>query len=150
MKLIRNRTHPRHLRGVTFLELALVIGMMLALISILFVAARTWRAGSDRSKCIINQRTIQLGVRSFQNMYGYAHGSGLQAGEGTTSIVEALRDREFINQRLYDSATGTRTCPAGGSYTVPDPTVFPEEGTLFMACSFADTRRHVPENSDSW
>jgi len=150
MKIFTKASKRRPMRGVTFLELTLVIGMMMALISILFVAARTWRAGSDRSKCIINLRTMQLAVRSYQNMYGYSHGGELRPGEGSTNIADVLRSRDFIHNNLHAAATGTRTCPAGGIYTIDSPTTFPEEGTLFMTCSFALTRKHVPENHDSW
>lgn len=119
---------------------------MMALITMLFVGAAAWRKGGDRATCILNQRTMQMGVRGFQNMYGYSNG-GQVNGE---NLPEALLTREFINQHLFDCATGASTCPDGGTYSVTDPARFPDDGEIYMTCSFAETRGHVPEDSSDW
>lgn len=135
----------RH-RGLSFLEISIVIGVLMGLTTIMFVGVRAWRKGSDRANCILNQRTMQLAVRSMQNMYGYRNG-GQASGP---NVVEELLTREFIGNDLYLSATGDRSCPGGGDYVVSNPSRFPEDGEIFMTCSLANSRQHEPENSTDW
>ncbi len=135
----------RH-RGLSFLEISIVIGVLMALTVILFVGVRAWRTGSDRANCILNQRTMQMAVRSMQNMYGYRNGSQPN-GE---SVVEALWRREFISRYLLECANGDSACPGGGDYVVANSNQFPPDGQLFMACSLAESRSHAPENVTDW
>jgi prepilin-type N-terminal cleavage/methylation domain-containing protein len=53
--------------GMTLLELTVVILVLLSLISILFVGARAWKKGSDRSANIMNIRNTQQAMRGHQN-----------------------------------------------------------------------------------
>jgi type II secretory pathway pseudopilin PulG len=55
--------------GMTLLELTVVILVLLSLISILFVGARAWKKGSDRSANILNLRNAQQAVRGHENLY---------------------------------------------------------------------------------
>jgi prepilin-type N-terminal cleavage/methylation domain-containing protein len=54
--------------GMTLLELTVVILVLLSLISILFVGARAWKKGSDRSANILNLRNTQQAMRGHENM----------------------------------------------------------------------------------
>lgn len=54
--------------GMTLLELTVVILVLLSLIAILFVGARAWKQGSDRSANIMNVRNCQQAMRGHQNM----------------------------------------------------------------------------------
>ncbi len=54
--------------GMTLLELTVVILVLLSLISILFIGARAWKKGSDRSANIMNIRNTQQAMRGHQNM----------------------------------------------------------------------------------
>jgi type II secretory pathway pseudopilin PulG len=54
--------------GMTLLELTVVILVLLSLISILFVGARAWKKGSDRSANIMNIRNTQQAMRGHENM----------------------------------------------------------------------------------
>lgn len=67
MKL--TNTHSKNAKsGMTLLELTVVILVLLSLISILFVGARAWKKGSDRSANILNVRNVQQAVRGYENM----------------------------------------------------------------------------------
>lgn len=67
MKL--NNTHNmKRKSGMTLLELTVVILVLLSLISILFVGARAWKKGSDRSANIMNLRNCQQAMRGEENM----------------------------------------------------------------------------------
>ena len=62
--------------GMTLLELTVVILVLLSLISILFVGARAWKKGSDRSANIMNIRNCQQAMRGHQNLYNLEEGTG--------------------------------------------------------------------------
>ena len=76
MKLTRT---TKRASGMTLLELTVVILVLLSLISILFVGARAWKKGSDRSANIMNVRNVQQAVRGHQNMNGLLVGAPLVA-----------------------------------------------------------------------
>lgn len=61
-------TQHKNKAGMTLLELTVVILVLLSLISILFVGARAWKKGSDRSSNIMNIRNCQQAMRGEQNM----------------------------------------------------------------------------------
>ena len=61
MKLTNTRNLKRK-SGMTLLELTVVILVLLSLISILFIGARAWKKGSDRSANIMNVRELYLVV----------------------------------------------------------------------------------------
>jgi type II secretory pathway pseudopilin PulG len=67
MKL--NNTHTtKRKAGMTLLELTVVILVLLSLISILFIGARAWKRGSDRSANLMNLRNTQQAMRGHENM----------------------------------------------------------------------------------
>ena len=61
-------TQNKRNAGMTLLELTVVILVLLSLISILFIGARAWKKGSDRSANIMNIRNCQQAMRGEQNM----------------------------------------------------------------------------------
>ena len=56
MKL--NTQYTKRKAGMTLLELTVVILVLLSLITILFVGARAWKRGSDRSANIMNRYSL--------------------------------------------------------------------------------------------
>lgn len=75
MKL-NKKLNKKQNAGMTLLELTVVILVLLSLISILFIGARAWKKGSDRSANIMNIRNAQQAVRGHANMYTLVEGSG--------------------------------------------------------------------------
>lgn len=150
--LMTNNLPPRVVRhrGLTLLELTVVITILLALVSILFVGSRAWKRGSDRAGCVLTLRNVQVAARSYQNMYGYNYGGRPYAANGTQDIAEHLFTKGYIEARLYQQARGTAPCPAGGAYTCPLPDVFPEAGQLYMQCSLSGPDNHVPTTHADW
>src|SRR6187402_3075258 len=98
-----NTPSPRILRhrGLTLLELSIVITTLLILISLLFIGARSWRRGGDRAMCVMTLRNMQVATRSYQNIYGYNFGSRPSAENGTQDIAEHLHSKGFIETKLY-------------------------------------------------
>lgn len=122
-------------KGMTLLELTVVILVLLSLISILFIGARAWKKGSDNAGCIMNIRNVQQAVRSYQNMNAAAEGATL----GSTDI---------IGSGNFVEVTPTCPDPSGGySFLSTIPTV----GTLYMTCDLGGTAgTHQPKTSAGW
>jgi prepilin-type N-terminal cleavage/methylation domain-containing protein len=139
----------RH-RGLTLLELTVVLIILLALVSIMSVGARAWLRGSERTSCILTLRNVQVATRSYQNLYGYNYGGRPYAERGTQNIVEHLHNKGYIEESTYKYSRGTTPCAAGGTYTCPQPDIFPLEGELFMHCSLSESANHVPSTLDGW
>ena len=138
------------LRGMTLIELTIAISVLLVLISIVFVGSRAWKRGSDRAVCVLTLRNVQVAARSYQNLYGYNYGGRPYAENGSQDIARHLFDKGYIEKNLYDQASGTKTCPSGGTYTCPTPDIFPEAGTLYMKCSLSSTEGHEPATHADW
>ncbi|MCW1924147.1 hypothetical protein OKA05_16385 [Luteolibacter arcticus] len=90
MKLTRI---TKRAKGMTLLELTVVILVLLSLISILFVGARAWKKGSDRAANVMIVRNVQQAVRSYQNMNNVTEATALDtsvAGPifGTGDFIE--------------------------------------------------------------
>ncbi len=81
--------------GMTLLELTVVILVLLSLISILFVGARAWKKGSDRSANIMNIRNTQQAMRGHQNMNDVKDsdvtGSTARAAFNTTTLATYMK-----------------------------------------------------------
>lgn len=120
-------------KGMTLLEMTVVILVLLSLIAIFFVGARGWKRGSDRAGCIINIRKVQVAVRSYQNLYNIPAG--------------AVLDFE-IDIMGVDSFVREAACPGGGKYT--RSTQVPDVGELALNCSLADEAHHEPNHYTSW
>ncbi len=147
-----NNNSPRvvWLRGLTLLELSVVITILLLLVSLLFIGSRAWRRGSDRSTCVMTLRNMQVATRSYQNIYGFTEGGKPNAENGTQDIAEHLLSKGYIETNLYKHAHGQAPCPAGGGYTCPVPDVFPEAGQLYMECSLSGSDEHTPKSHADW
>ena len=122
--------HPTRPRGMTLLELTVVIAVLLGLVGILFVGARAWKRGTDRATCIINQSNVQKAVRAASNLGGFNPGqtvSGLEA--------QVIGPGRFIEELPL--------CPGGGTYTTGGDRI-PDMAELYMTCSLAATDGHEP------
>ena len=74
MKLT-NTQNMKSKSGMTLLELTVVILVLLSLISILFIGARAWKKGSDKSANLMNLRNTQQAMRGHQNLNNLATGA---------------------------------------------------------------------------
>lgn len=137
-------------RGLTLIELTVVILVLLSLIVVLFIGARGWKQGTDRAGCILKIRAMQMATRSYQNLYGFNPGSLPYASGGTQFIAQHLLEKGYIKQGQYDNATGDELCPSNGTYSTPFPDTFPLVGNLYMTCSLSDTQNHIPQTYADW
>ena len=100
MKLTHTHTTNRK-SGMTLLELTVVILVLLSLISILFVGARAWKKGSDRSANIMNIRNTQQAMRGHENMRGLAAGGTF----GATDLAGYMRMPATVATVTYTPGT---------------------------------------------
>ncbi len=138
---VRCPARLRTARGMTLLEVTVVILVLLSLITILFVGARGWKRGSDRALCIVNIQNIQKGVRGYSNLYDIAPGAS----------VPGLRSKVIGMGRFVESVP---TCAAGGIYsfglnTGGEDTV-PQIGELYMECDRKTAEEHLPTEYSNW
>ncbi len=139
MKL--NTRNTKKAKGMTLLELTVVILVLLSLISILFIGARAWKRGSDRAGCILNIRNVQQAIRSYGNM---------QALNPEDAIPDSgTRESVLVGAGLF--MENAPACPGGGTYSGLDGTTIPAVGDVILVCDYADGGpSHEPSNTDDW
>jgi hypothetical protein len=137
-------------RGITLLELAISMSILLALIAILLVGTHAWKRGGDKATCILTQRNLQMATRCYQSLYGYSCGGRPTAENGTQDITRLMLNKGYIEQELFDQAQGMDHCPSNGTYACEHPDIFPEPGVPFITCSLAATDDHVPTLQANW
>lgn len=147
-----NNSPPRVVRhrGLSLLELTVVITCLLAIVSLMVFGARSWLRGTDRAGCILTIRNVQVATRSYQNLYGYNPGGRPYAESGTQDIAEHLHTKGYIEEAIYQKIRGKDTCPSGGIYACAQPDVFPTEGQLYLTCSLAEPEKHQPSTHADW
>ena len=136
----RGSAKLRMRRGMTLLELTVVILVLLSLITILFIGARGWKRGSDRALCIVNIQNIQKGVRGYSNLYDIEPGA----------TVTGLRSKVIGMGRFVESVP---TCFAGGTYSfgaTSGEDIIPQIGELYMRCDLQIVDEHVPVEHSNW
>ncbi|MEP2777640.1 MAG: hypothetical protein ABJQ29_09020 [Luteolibacter sp.] len=130
-------------KGMTLLELTVVILVLLSLISILFIGARAWKKGSDRTANILNIRNIQQAVRSHSNMNGMSAGSSVLyhetifAGSDGNSGISNLVGANYLAEPMPPAASGVdgyvylNIVPAMGTLYVVNVDLANPEGDYF-------------------
>lgn len=128
--------NTKKVKGLTLIEITLVIAVLLGLISVLFIGVSAYREGSNRAKCILNISSYQKAVRSYQNLYEASGTYNVADIAGTGNLLETFP-----------------SCPSAGVYT-PTSTAtavaFPGVGTAALVCSLATANEHEPANTDGW
>jgi prepilin-type N-terminal cleavage/methylation domain-containing protein len=124
-------------KGMTLIELTVVILVLLSLISVLFIGAKAWKDGADRSDCIVYIGQFQKAVRSYANMR--------EVADGGTISVSALGD--YVgNLRASCKSNGTYAPTPTGSITYET-----DSGTVFLTCTSTVGGTHAPtSNTASW
>jgi prepilin-type N-terminal cleavage/methylation domain-containing protein len=132
---------PSPRKGMTLLELTVVILVLLGLISILFVGGRAWKKGADRAGCVLNVRTAQQAIRSYSNL--------IQLSPGDTIPGGATREEVIAGPGKFLEALPK--CPGGGTYGGQELTTIPHQGVVLMACNVGDDiENHFPEARADW
>lgn len=126
----------RHIQqaGYTLIEVSVAIGIFLMMLGVFFVVATGYRAGVNRTQCILNRSTIQKSVRSVASMYGLPIGAPLNPTDarliGTDGMLPEMP-----------------ACPEFGAYTFA--TTVPDWGTAYVISCGAGAR-HNPPDTTGW
>lgn len=120
-------------RGMTLIEVTLVIAILLTLTSILFVGIVAYKKGTDRAHCIQNIARVQKAVRSYGNLSGLGPGATINDLKN-----EIVGPGKFVPLEPI--------CPGGGTYTYGGD-VLPAGSTLYLDC---DVLTHLPKSSAGW
>jgi len=133
-------------KGVTLIELTVVIAIILLLISILFIGAKFYRDGADKSACVVNINGIQKAARSVQNLRNLA-------------VADAIAPADFSGT-ADDPLPVLPVCPtANTAYTLLG--TLPALGTPVAECAdsqfggpvsdlAAEPDTHAPSDTNGW
>ncbi|MFC4995455.1 type II secretion system protein [Rubritalea tangerina] len=130
MKMNKNIKHAP--KGVTLIELTVVIAIILVLISVLFVGATYYKTNADKAACVVNISNLHKAMRSVQNVSSLAVGDAVTFTGGNTPIP------------------AVPTCPGDGSAYNISATVT-ATGTPGATCGSATfSADHVPATTAGW
>lgn len=125
---------PALASGMTLIESLVVILIMITVMVVVFMGARTWQRESDRTACINNIRNVQLVVRTYQNLHGLPIQSPIS-----------------IRKELFGPGKHLRSepnCPASGPYKYSS--TIPAVGQLAIACTAPTKDAHHPVTQEGW
>jgi prepilin-type N-terminal cleavage/methylation domain-containing protein len=109
---------PTHPKGVTLIELTVVISVILTLLSTLFLGASYYRDSASQATCIAQITQMQKAIRSYQNLENLPYNHPITESD----VVGA------------DKALGEAPqCPLGGGYTFLNR--IPNLGEQFATCT---------------
>lgn len=128
------RMSPAYASGMTLIESLVVILMMIVVIAVVFMGARTWKRNSDRTACINNIRNVQHVVRAYQNLHGLP-------AQAPISI-----QNELIGPKL--DLINEPYCPGYGNYSYSS--MIPPVGSLAITCSLSSKDAHHPVTQQGW
>lgn len=123
-----NYTKRKLKPGVTLIELTVVIVVILALVSVLFIGAQAYRNGASRSACIVLLRQTHVATRSHQNLNnGEAGLEVVNAPDVATAVLTTPTYQGFM--------TVVPECPRDNMpYTGWTNTDYPAAGKVDIAC----------------
>ncbi len=142
MKTSRSSEKAAFVPGLTFIELAIVIFVLLLFLGMAFLGVNVWKDGSDRANCVLNIRHVQQAVRGIANSYGLVPGDNTMSHSPPMVLAGEL----IGPGRYFPNAP---ECPGNGVYTLGGNMV-PMVGELYMTCSLAASMKHVPDYFDRW
>lgn len=127
MKLTNTKTNKSS-KGMTLIELTVVILVLLSLISVLFIGARAWMRGSDRAGAALLIRNAQQGVRSHSNIMGVDTPASLTATPPGAPLAWPASTNQILREEVFGS--GRYVEVEGVDGTLPD---HPAAGVAFIA-----------------
>lgn len=120
---INTSTKRFNQKGLTLIEVSLVIALLLGLIGIVFLGIGSYRRGADKAKCKMQLSQIQKTIRAHANFNNLAIGAAFAEADafGTGKPI----------------AAASPTCPSGG--TITWSATIPPVGTPYGNCAYTDS-----------
>lgn len=140
--------------GMSLLEITMVLGLTLGLITALMFGIQAYQDAGDRAKCIIQLTNIQTALRSFQNLYEYrpeetfVGGGANNEGGNDGTIGKTLAEQIFGDGKFL---TKKPTCPKAINGTADyisfgNGDTFPPVGTMWQTCPNEALLGHRPKD----
>ena len=127
---------------MTLIEMTVIILVLLVMTTVLWFGASSWKSGTDRARCIMNIRQMQVSVRAYSNTTPHQPGTDLGVLVPPVNLLaELVGPGDYVPELPH--------CPSNGIYHFGGD-VIPEVGQLYMQCSLASSRRHVPQDYSNW
>lgn len=104
-------------KGMTLIEITLVIAILMGLITVLFIGISAYKRGSDSAKCILQMAHTQKMIISYGNL------NGLNPGDAAT----------FANLIADNFISAAPICPLDNAVYIPSNQV-PDSTTPFLVC----------------
>ena len=134
-------------KGMTLIELTVVILVLLSLISVLFIGARAWLRGSDRAAAAVLIRNAQNGVRSHSNIIGLdtppvggtplpytaAYTAELGVAPARALNFEIYGDGKFVENGTNADGAEPDHPANGNTFTTTAPDSIPPLTSLYMS-----------------
>ncbi len=112
-------------KGMTLIEITLVIAILMGLITVLFIGISAYKRGSDSAKCILQMAHTQKMIISYGNL------NGLRPGQSAT----------FADLITDDFVSAAPICPLDNAvYTASNQV--PDSTTPFLTCVNAAAPLH--------
>jgi type II secretory pathway pseudopilin PulG len=127
---------------MSLLELTVVILVLLTLVGSLLMAAQGWKNGTDRARCVMIIRQMQLSVRAYSSANSHPPGTDLRLESPPINLLA-----ELVGPADYVPALPT--CPGTGLFFFGGDIV-PVQGALYMRCSLAQSSGHQPKDHANW
>lgn len=133
MKINTLKTNLLNKKGMTLIEISLVVALLLSLIAILFLGIAAYKKGVDRSKCVVIISSVQKAVRSHANMFELALGADL---DGAVIVGPG----QYLENAV---------CPGTGGVALELGDAVPAVGTPYATC-VTPSMDHVPSDTNGW
>ena len=114
---MKSKPQRSRYKGMTLIEITLVIAILMGLIAVLFIGISAYKKGADSAKCILQMAHTQKLIISYGNL------NGLSSGEMAT-FADLIAD-------AYISAAPK--CPLDNSGYLSTDQV-PDSTTSFLTC----------------
>jgi type II secretory pathway pseudopilin PulG len=122
---------PRLRAGMTLIEMTVVILVLLSMTGILFIGAKAWKRGSDRSANVMNLRNVQMAMRG--------HATTNDIPQQDTGVTGGAVTHATIFGAANDGVGGYLRFPAAiasVTYTNPVPSqINTATGVLYLRAS---------------
>ena len=95
---------------MTLLEVTVVILVLLTLVGIVFAAGNGWKNGTDRARCVLPIRQMQMSVRGYAVTIGAAPGTDLAQRSPPLSLLgELVGPGKYVPELPTCSSNGCAT-----------------------------------------
>jgi prepilin-type N-terminal cleavage/methylation domain-containing protein len=120
-----------HNKGLTLIELSIVVSLILSLISILFYGMASYKDQSDAARCKVKLAQLHKNIRAFGNFNEVTPGQNWNSKSIGGVAINFATD---FTQPLTTIEPNALNCPTGVNYTAVNIVTCPKVGTLAYDC----------------